>query len=111
GHRNRRGWWCCNHRSTGDRAVDAGDQMAHADELAEIARYTLWRCRDDGQGGWRGDRQQVSDSAIRWWRDCTGTTSSGCRTKWHRRDRPHRIVLLFWQGPDLHLRLSGAVWT
>ena len=30
-------------RRTGDRAVDAGHQMAHADKLAEVARYDLRR--------------------------------------------------------------------
>lgn len=33
--------------------------MAHADELAEIARYALWRRRDDVQDGRGGDRQQI----------------------------------------------------
>ena len=48
-------------RRAGDRAIDAGDQMAHADELAEIARHALWRRRDDGQGGRRSHRQQIPD--------------------------------------------------
>ena len=52
GHRNRRRGGS-GHRRAGDRAVDAGDQMAHADELAEVARHAVWRRRDDGQGGWR----------------------------------------------------------
>ena len=38
------------HCRAGDRAVDAGDQMAHDVELAEVARHALWRRRDDRQG-------------------------------------------------------------
>src|SRR3954471_3358658 len=68
GHRT---WRCRRSRGgrAGDRAIDAGDQMAHADELAEVARYAVWRRRDDGKDGWRGDRQQVSDPAVRGRRD------------------------------------------
>src|SRR5690348_8107352 len=36
---------------TGDRAIDAGNQMAHADKLAEVARHALRRRRDDVQEG------------------------------------------------------------
>src|SRR5258708_20246312 len=64
GHRNERGGRC-NDRGTGDRTIDAGDQMAHAHQLAEVAGHAVWRRRDDGQGGWRSHRPQVSDSKIR----------------------------------------------
>ena len=55
----------CHHRRAGDRAVDAGDQMAHDDELAEIAGYHAWRRRADGQGGRRSHRQQIPDPDVR----------------------------------------------
>src|SRR5439155_279870 len=41
-HRTRRSG-CSDIRGSGDRATVAGDQMAHADELAENARHALWR--------------------------------------------------------------------
>src|SRR3954449_11548589 len=48
GHRHKRGGRG-NLGRTGDRAVDAGDQVAHADELAEVARHAVWRRRHDDQ--------------------------------------------------------------
>ena len=45
------GWRCGrgHHGRAGDRAIDAGTQMADDDELAEIARYAAWRAPRDGQ--------------------------------------------------------------
>src|SRR5258708_18593611 len=40
---------CSDDRGAGNRAVDAGDQMATDGELAEVARYALWRRRIDGK--------------------------------------------------------------
>src|SRR5450759_4210029 len=60
-HRLCRGRGCF----AGDRAVDAGDQMAHDHELAEVARHALRRHRNDVQGRRRGDRRQVPDSDFR----------------------------------------------
>ena len=88
-------------RGAGDRAVDADDQMAHAVQLAEVARHDLRRRRDDVQGGRRGDRRQVPDPGLRRRRNRAGPAGRRCRAERHRRDRPHRLVLLFRQGPDL----------
>ena len=63
-------------RRAGDRPIDAEDQMAHDDELAEIARYDLWRRRYVGQGGRRSDRQQVPDPNLRRRRNRAGACRS-----------------------------------
>ena len=44
-------------------------------------------------------------------RNRAGPAGARRRAERHRRDGPHRVVLLLRQGPDLHLRLGGAVRT
>src|SRR5260370_3088524 len=85
--------------------------MADADKLAEVGGYAVWRRRNDGQDGGRSDGQQVSNAGGRGGRNRTGTAGSGCGTERHMRNRSYRIVLLLRQGPDLHLRLGGAIRT
>src|ERR1039457_7169619 len=97
GHRRCRGRGCF----AGDRAVDAGDQMAHDHELAEVARHALRRRRNDVQGRRRGDRRQVPDSDFRRRRNRARPAGRRRRTERHRRVRPHRLVLLFRQGPNV----------
>ena len=109
GHRNWRRGGRRNGRRAGDRAIDARNQMAHADKLAEIARHPLRRRRDDGQGRCRGHRQQVPDSAVRRRRDRAGTAGGRRRAERHRRDRAYRVLLLFRQGSDLRVRDLGRV--
>ncbi len=46
----------------------------------------------------RSHRQQVSDSAVRGRRDCARTAGGRRRAERHRRDRPHRFLLLLRQG-------------
>ena len=79
--------------------------MAHADELAEIARHALWRRRDDEQDGCGSDRQQIPDPDLSPpAKSCLACRcSTPCRTA-RCEIVPHRVVLLFRQGPDLHLR-------
>ena len=96
-------------RRAGHRAVDAGAQMAHDHELAEVARHAVRRRGNDGQGGRRGDRQQVPDPGVRRRRNRAGPAGRRCGAERHRRMRPHRLVLLFRQGPDLRLRHLGRV--
>ena len=48
-------------RRTGDCPVDAGDQMAAGGELAEVARYAVWRLRIFRQAHRRDHRQQIPD--------------------------------------------------
>ncbi|MGY4442572.1 hypothetical protein ACVW04_005391 [Bradyrhizobium sp. LM2.3] len=112
-HQGNRAWCggCRDARGSSHRAIDARDQMAHADELAEITRYALWRRRDDGQDGRGSDRQQIPDSDICRRRDRAGPSGARCRAERNLRNRPHRVLLLFRQGPDLHLRLGRAVRT
>ena len=93
----------------GDRAIDAGNQMAHDDELAEIARHAVRRRRDDGQGGRRSHRQQISDPDFCRRRNRSRPAGARCRAERHRRDGPHGVLLLFRQGSDLHLRHGRAV--
>ena len=76
-------------------------------ELAEIARYAVWRRRAVGQGGRRSDRQQVPDPGFRRRRNRSRPAGGRCRAERHRRDGAHRVVLLFRQGPDLRLRHLG----
>src|SRR5262249_48021101 len=42
-------------------------------------------------------------------RDCAGTPGRGCGAERHGRDVPHRLLLLFRQGPHLHVWHRGAV--
>ncbi len=44
-------------------------------------------------------------------RNRSGPAGARRRAERHRRDRAHRLLLLFRQGSDLHLRLVGAVRT
>ena len=55
----------------------------------------------------RGDRQQVPDPDFRRRRNRTRPAGRRRGAEWHRRNRPHRLVLLFRQGPDLRLRHLG----
>ncbi len=96
-------------RSARDCAIDAGDQMAHDHELAEVARHAAWRRRDDGEGRRRGDRRQIPDPDLCGRRNRAGPAGARRRAERHRRDGPHRALLLFRQGPDLHLRLLDPV--
>src|ERR1017187_2719411 len=96
-HRLCRGRGCF----AGDRAVDAGDQMAHDHELAEVARHALRRRRNHVQGRRRGDRRQVPDSDFRRRRNRARPAGRRRRTERHRRVRPYRLVLLFRQGPNV----------
>ena len=56
--------------------------MAHDHELAEVARHALRRRRNDGQGGRRGDRQQIPDPGLRRRRNRAwpAGASTRCRT-------------------------------
>ena len=95
----------------GDRAVDAGDQMAPDDELAEIARHAVGRRRGDGQGRRRSHRQQIPDPDLCRRRNRSGPAGARCRAERHRRDGPYGVLLLFRQGSDLYVRHGGAVRT
>ena len=84
-------------------------QVALYDKLAEVARHDLRRRRDLRQGGRRSDRQQVPDPGFRRGRDRAGPAGRRRGHRRHRRDVPHRVLLLFRQGPDVHLRHLAAV--
>src|ERR1700722_782172 len=92
----------------GDRAVDAGDQMALDGKLAEIAGYAVWRRGADGEGGCRSHRRQIPDPDLCRRRDRSRPAGSRCGPERHRRNGPYRLLLLLRQGSDLHLRLVGA---
>ena len=96
-------------RSTGHRAVDAGNQMAIHDELAEVARHALRRGRADGEDRRRDHRQQVSAADLCRRRNRPRPAGARRRAERHGRDGAYRVLLLFRQGPDLHLRHRGAV--
>ena len=93
----------------GDRAILARVQVAHDVELPEVARHHLWRRRAVVEIRRRDDRQQVSDPGLRRRRTRAGPAGAGCDLQRHRRDVPHRLVLLRRQGSDLCDLCLGAV--
>ena len=75
----------------------------------KVARHALRRRHAHRPGRQRPDRRQVPDPALRRRRDRAAGRHRRRRAEQHRRDGPHRHLLLFRQGPDLRLRLHGAV--
>ena len=59
--------------------------------------------------GRRSHRQQIPDPDLCRRRNRSGPAGARRRAERHRRDGPHRVLLLFRQGSDFHLRLVGAV--
>ena len=68
--------------------------MAHAAQLAEVARHAVRRRRNDGQGGRRSDRQQIPDPGFRGRRNRAGPcqSSTRCRTAPSRSATPRRTT-------------------
>src|ERR1035437_9057062 len=104
GHRRCRGRGCF----AGDRAVDAGDQMAHDHELAEVARHALRRLRNDVPARRRGDRRQVPDSDFRPRRNRARPAGSRRRTERHRRVRHTASYYYFRKDPTFGMGTSIA---
>ena len=94
----------------GHRPVVAGDQVAHADELAQVARHAAGRRRSLRQAGGGGDRRQVPDPDHPGRRRADpGSGGHRRRVERHGRGLPHGALLHVGQGPDLRLRLRRAV--
>ena len=75
----------------------------------EIARHDLRRGRSFRQGGGGSDRQQIPDPGVRRGRNRARPAGRRRGDQRHRRDVPHRFLLLCRQGPDLRVRHRGAV--
>ena len=90
-------------------AQTARDHVAADLELSEVARHDLRRRRDLRQVCRRGDRRQVPDPGLRRRRDRARPAGRRRGQRRHRRDVPHRLLLLLGQGPDLRLRHRRAV--
>ena len=94
-------------RRAGDRAIDAGSEVAPDGELAEVARHAVRRLRGVVESRRRSHRQQIPDPDLRRRRNRSGLAGARRRIERHRRDSAHRVLLLFRQGSDLRLRHVG----
>ena len=102
----RRGRDC---RGAGHRAVVARGEMAPDGELAEVARYAVWKSRVSRQARRRAHRQQVPDPGVCGRRNRAWSAGARCRAGGQRRGGSHGALLLLRQGPDLHVRHRPAV--
>src|ERR1041384_8810232 len=83
--------------------------MADADELAEVARYTLRRMRILRQAYPRDERRQVPDHGVRSWRNRARPADSRRSAERHGRDGQHGLLLLLRKGRGIHLRDRASV--
>ena len=92
------------------RAVDAEVSLACTSIVPEGARHDLRRRRDAVASASReatDGKFQIQVFAGR--RDRAGPAGGRRGAARHRRDVPHRVLLLLGQGPDLRLRHGGPV--
>ena len=91
------------------RAIHARNEMAPDLQLSEVARHDLRRGGSVLQGGGRSDRQQIPDPGVRRGRDRARPAGRRRGDQRHRRDVPHRVLLLCRQGSDLCVRHRRSV--
>ena len=86
-----------------------GGEVAVCDQLAEVARYAVWRLRVFCQARRRDHRQPFPDSTVRRRRTRAGLAGARRGFERHRRDRQYGAVLLLGQEPGVYLRHVAAV--
>ena len=97
-------------RSARHRAIDAGAQMAPDGELAEVARYALGAlAKLFAKYVAEATDNKFQIQAFAAGEIVPALQTARRRAERHRRDGPHRLLLLHRQGPDLGAVLRRAV--
>jgi hypothetical protein len=105
-HRHRR----CDRRRHRTRGARAGRHpLAPGFQLPEVARHHLWRCRSFCQGRQGHVGRQVRDLRAFGRRADASVRRGRRRAERHRRDVPHRALLLLRQEPRLRPGFGRAV--
>ena len=93
----------------GDRAVDAGTQVAPDLELPEVARHIYGAAEIFAKAVAEATDNKFQIQVFAAGEIVPGLQAADAVHQRHRRDVPHRVLLLCRQGPDLRLRHRGAV--